>query len=121
MIHDRLTEIELEQLIRGDSGAPCPMQARVLHFLVEYLAENPGQMPNLAELARKFDTPRQVVSAALRALAKKGFVTVAMEVTPVVVNRRLIRRTLRINLPESPQLALPLGNQGAPRCLAAPA
>jgi len=117
MSHDSLTEIELERLIRGDSGAPCPMQARVLHYLAAFLAETDAdarEMPNLAELARRFDTPRQVVSAALRALQKKGFVSVALEITPVVINRKRIRRTLRLNLPANPQLDLPLGNRGSP-------
>ena len=116
MTHESLTEIELERLIRGDSGAPCPMQARVLHFLAEFMAEKGenAPMPNLAELARRFDTPRQVVSAAIRALIKKGFVSVALEVTPVVVNRRRIKRTVRVNLPSNPQLGLPLGGPGGP-------
>jgi hypothetical protein len=118
MTDDSLTEIELERLIRGDSGAPCPMQARVLHYLVAFLAEKGAdarEVPNLAEMARRFDTPRQVVSAALRALQKKGFASVQLEVEPVVINRRRIRRTIRVTLPAHVQLALPLGARGGPK------
>lgn len=115
---ESLTEIELERLIRGDSGAPCPMQARVLHWLAEVLDDGPaGRMPNLAEAARRLETPRQVVSAAVRALEKKGFLRICREVEPVMIERRRITRTVQLNLPQSTtQLALPFGLPGEPRC-----
>jgi DNA-binding MarR family transcriptional regulator len=108
MMYDGPTEIELERLIRGSSGAPCPMQARVLHFLAEFLDDAPsGIMPNLAEAARRLETPRQVVSAAIRALEKKGFIVIRRQVEPVVIARNRIRRTVTLRLPQQAQLALP--------------
>jgi hypothetical protein len=108
MTYDCPTEIELERLIRGSSGAPCPMQARVLHFLAEALDDAPsGTMPNLAEAARRLDTPRQVVSAAIRALEKKGFIRIQRQVEPVVIARNRIHRTVTLRLPQRAQLALP--------------
>lgn len=103
-----LTEAELEPQLRMRGGAPCVVQAKVLAALVRRLGEDGrGEMPNLAAIARELGTVRQVVSAAVSMLQRKGFVVLTETRTEVVKKQRHIDRTMTLVLPEPDQLTLP--------------
>jgi DNA-binding transcriptional MocR family regulator len=104
-----LTEAELEPQLRRPGGAPCVVQAKVLAALMRRLGEDgTGQMPNLAAIARELGTVRQVVSAAVGMLQRKGFVVLRETATEVVEKKRKVDRTMVLVLPEPDQLTLPL-------------
>jgi DNA-binding FadR family transcriptional regulator len=99
---------DLARALKPARGAPPRAQVRVVREILRaWEGKDRGVMPNLAEIGRCLGVQRQVVSEAIRALRRKGVLTV-IDGQEAVVTHRKVRRAA-ICLPQIDQLTLPFG------------